>query len=307
MASRELYDEWRQLSTEDKNYARGLWGEYALNKALNKQLGAVRFQKGLLGEHYAFLFDRIEIPSNKDKTTEIDSLLVTQKGVFCIEVKSWSGDAIFGEEDGATWFSAKSNERRGSGVRSHKTGNPFRQNAHHLYHLKKILPDIVAQKATFGFVLALNASPFAIKPANWDGDDIEDLFTSVQDLIEAIKQRPIILSARRVEEIAIRLCDYNYGYTFQALDFMNSDKRLNLFNQLSNNHQVRLSDQFYEIQRMIQQLKDAGVIDKNASITESVSQLNDLVQDYTRRKMSGENNGEEQPSATSQPTAPKKD
>jgi hypothetical protein len=213
----EIYKEWRKLGWDEKNFARGLWGEYSLNKSLNNEFGAIRFQEDLVGEHYAFLFDRIEIPSYGGKTTEIDSLMVTQKGVFCFEVKSWSGDAIFGEEDGDAWFSAKSNDRRGAGVRSHKTGNPFKQNAYHIRCLKNLLPDIVAERATFGMIVVLNASPFCVKPARWEGGDIDGLFTSVQDVVAEIKQKPIILSAQRVEDISLLLGRYEYGSDFRSM------------------------------------------------------------------------------------------
>lgn len=206
--------EWRKLSYEERNYARGLWGEYALNRALNDELGAVRFGEHADG-HSVFLFDRVHIPSYGGNTTEIDSVLVSQKGVFCFEVKSWSGDAVFGERDGSKWFTVKGGS--GSGLRHHRIGNPFKQNDFHVRYLEKLLPPIVADKALYGLVLFINASPFGIKPGNWAGSEIKGLFTDVDSIIELINNAPCIMSGSRVYEVSRILSQYSFGNEFRLL------------------------------------------------------------------------------------------
>lgn len=206
--------DWDNLGPLEKNEARGLWGEYALNDMLNKKMGAVRYGDHDEG-HSVFLFDRIHIPAYNGRTTEIDSILVCQKGVFYFEVKSWSGDAVFGERDNEKWFTAKS--RPGPGVKSYKTTNPFAQNDYHEKFLSQLLPVEVVSKALFGMVLLVNASPFGIKPGNWEGDDIDGLYTAPKDIVQDIDAMPYLLSGDRVESIASMLAMYSFGKEFRVL------------------------------------------------------------------------------------------
>lgn len=209
-------ENWNSLSIEDQNYARGLWGEFTLNRALNVELGAVRYGEHVDG-HSVFLFDRIHIPSYNGKTTEIDSVLVSQKGVFCFEVKSWSGEAVFGERDSSEWFTAKSKRSGAGGLTSHRMGNPFNQNDHHARYLKQLLPPIVAQQAFFTAVMLINASPFEVSPGNWAGGEIDDLFTDAESIVEFINEAPIIMSGKRVYEVAETLSQFPFGREFRAL------------------------------------------------------------------------------------------
>lgn len=207
--------EWQNLALDEKNYARGLWGEFALNRALNTGLGAVRFGDHAEG-HSVFLFDRIHIPAYDGGTTEIDSLLISQKGVFCFEVKSWGGEAVFGERNSDEWFTAKSNGRS-PGLKSHRMKNPFGQNDYHARHLKKLLPQPVVEQALYGIVLLIDASPFGISPGRWAGAEIDGLFTDTDAIVKSINAAPYIMSGKRVYEISQALSKFLYGHEFRSL------------------------------------------------------------------------------------------
>lgn len=206
---------WGLLTPEQRNYARGLWGEYALNRALNVELGAVRY-----GQHHepqsTFLFDRIHTPSLPGKTTEVDCLFVSQKGVISFEVKSWSGDAIMGDRNAESWFTANGRMSNGRpGVKAFRTDNPFLQNDHHVKCLKTVLPDGV-HEALFSIVLLIDSSGHVVKPGKWAGEDIEGLFTDVDSVIKSIKNAPAVLSDARVHESASILAQFPYGAEFSS-------------------------------------------------------------------------------------------
>lgn len=201
--------DWAKTTASEKLELRGLWGEFYLNKALNSGLGAVRYKTSPHATY--FLFDRIHIPSYMEKTTEIDSLLVCQKGIFSVEVKSWSGDAIYGERFGENWFYAKSRSK--GNINSAITGNPFGQNDFHIRYLSNVLPERVTE-AIFNVVLLVDASPFGINPGKWCGGSIEGLFTDPDSIVKAIQEMPNILSGGTVIECAKLLSKFSYGNEF---------------------------------------------------------------------------------------------
>lgn len=83
----------------------------------------------------------VYIPKRNGETTEIDLLYITEKGIFVIESKNYSG-YIFGSENnqswtttlyaGKTWYGA-------SKVEKHKFYNPIWQNKTHIKYLKEYL------------------------------------------------------------------------------------------------------------------------------------------------------------------------
>jgi len=85
----------------------------------------------------------VYIPKQNGETTEIDLLYITEKGIFVIESKNYSG-YIFGNEKyqswtstlyaGKTWYGAKK-------VKKHKFYNPIWQNKTHIKYLKEYIGD----------------------------------------------------------------------------------------------------------------------------------------------------------------------
>lgn len=82
-----------------------------------------------------FLFN-VYIPKNDGKTTEIDVLMISPKGIFVIESKNFNG-YIFGDEKNQYWNQVKADEFGGSV--SNKFYNPIMQNEVHTKSLQEVL------------------------------------------------------------------------------------------------------------------------------------------------------------------------
>ena len=82
-----------------------------------------------------FLFN-VYIPKGNGETTEIDVLMICNKGIFVFESKNYSG-WIFGSESQKNWYQTLPTGKR----RSHKEHfyNPVMQNRSHIKHLKSLL------------------------------------------------------------------------------------------------------------------------------------------------------------------------
>ena len=79
---------------------------------------------------FKFLFN-VYVPrgNERDKTTEIDVLMIGQCGVFVFESKNYSG-WIFGNEKNRYWTQVLYSER-------HRFYNPIRQNKNHIRWIRK--------------------------------------------------------------------------------------------------------------------------------------------------------------------------
>jgi len=77
----------------------------------------------------------LNIPIEKDKTTEIDLILIHETGIYVFEIKHYKG-TIYGNNTGTIWTqyfrTSKNNTFK----------NPILQNEYHINALKKIFTDI---------------------------------------------------------------------------------------------------------------------------------------------------------------------
>ena len=99
--------------------------------------------KGLMGEWVVNLVARIALPSKsyirfqnvtlktRDGTTQIDHVIVSRYGVFCIETKNMTG-WIFGNADDRQWTQKIYRQ-------SYRFQNPLRQNYKHVRALESLL------------------------------------------------------------------------------------------------------------------------------------------------------------------------
>ena len=81
-----------------------------------------------------YLSENLLAPFKNGHKTEIDAVLITRKGIFCIETKSWMG-SISGNDEDEYWLQAYQDMSRG--VRKHR--NPVKQNRAHCNALKETL------------------------------------------------------------------------------------------------------------------------------------------------------------------------
>lgn len=120
---------------------------------------SVYYDKGKLGEYliykrlknfeecgYKFLFN-LYIPKGNNETTEIDVLMITQRGLIVFESKNYSG-WIFGNE-----YSQKWTQTLPAGGKSQKFHffNPIIQNKAHMNNLKKLLNENIPMYSIIAF------------------------------------------------------------------------------------------------------------------------------------------------------------
>ena len=83
-----------------------------------------------------YLLSNVLLPLKNGKKTEIDSVIVSRKGIFCIETKNWAG-RIYGNDEKEYWTQQYDDPYKIP--RKHK--NPVLQNEGHCAVLEKILND----------------------------------------------------------------------------------------------------------------------------------------------------------------------
>lgn len=109
------------------------------NSKIKSQIKTLQEEKGIKGEIIVdtylkellkdneYLLTNLLIPYNKNNDkTEIDAILITHKGVFCIEIKNWSG-IIYGNDEDKYWYQ-KLND---SNLNKNQHRNPVKQNENH--------------------------------------------------------------------------------------------------------------------------------------------------------------------------------
>ena len=98
--------------------------------------------KGALGEFkvnrtakkYGILFKNYIIKDDMDFTHQIDTILVSSKGVFVIETKNYAG-RIYGDDNSREWTQVLN-----YGKEKNRFYSPVKQNESHCYQVSKILP-----------------------------------------------------------------------------------------------------------------------------------------------------------------------
>lgn len=80
------------------------------------------------------ILKNIYIPKDDGTTTEVDLLFITQKGIFVLESKNYSG-WIFGSEKDSYWMMSLPNGQK------ERFYNPIKQNQSHIRWLKTIIGD----------------------------------------------------------------------------------------------------------------------------------------------------------------------
>lgn len=115
----------------------GRYGEYLTYKNL----------ENFENEGAKFLFN-IYLPKEDGKTTEIDILMISSKGIFVFESKNYSG-WIFGSEEQKNWYQTLATGRG----KSHKEHfyNPIMQNRSHIKYLKAFLGEQIPMRSIIVF------------------------------------------------------------------------------------------------------------------------------------------------------------
>ena len=114
------------------SWFKGKYGEYKVNNTLISH----GFEKRYTISDLIFVSD--------GKSVQIDNILINSKGLFVIETKNYGG-RIYGSDGQHEWTQV-------IGRTKNKFYNPVKQNATHIYHLKKVLPKQVPVFSVVVFV-----------------------------------------------------------------------------------------------------------------------------------------------------------
>lgn len=129
MNTREVYKQLTNVDIEKQQQiwderGKGYYGEYLVFCELYKTLSG-----------YGKILMNLNIPVNGSKTTEIDLLLIHEKGVYVFEIKHYKG-TIYGSDTDNIWTqyfrTAKNNTFK----------NPIKQNQYHIDALRKLYPNV---------------------------------------------------------------------------------------------------------------------------------------------------------------------
>ena len=174
----------------------GRYGEYLTYQQLkhNEETGA------------RFLFN-LYIPKSNGETTEIDVLMICNKGIFVFESKNYSG-WIFGSEQQKNWYQTLPAGRR----RSHKEPfyNPVMQNRSHIKHLKSLLGNQLPMKSIIVFSDRCTLKSVQINSTDISVINRYDVASVVSTICHTVQTN--ILSEKAIDDI------YNKLFPFSQVD-----------------------------------------------------------------------------------------
>ena len=141
-----------------------------------------------------YLISNLVLKNKKETIGEIDSVLISRKGIFCIEIKNTRGSGK-GQESTLHWkFRKKPDSKAYTRVE-----NPVMQNARHIEIFEKI----------FGFNYFINnvvVFPNAFSLNNINSDKVYRTDTFLK-YFKSLKEDK--LTKKEILRIVDRLCDYN--------------------------------------------------------------------------------------------------
>ena len=137
----------------------------------------------------------VYIPKSDGGTSEIDVLFITQKGIFVIESKNYSG-WVFGDEQAMYWTVTLQNGQK------NRLYNPIRQNRTHIKRLSEYLGNEIRM-----FSLIVFSERCELKKITLASSDVtvvkrDDLYAAVRKIWEASED---CLTQQQTEEIYTHL------------------------------------------------------------------------------------------------------
>lgn len=137
----------------------------------------------------------IYVPKQNGETSEIDVVFITQKGIFVIESKNYSG-WIFGDENDVKWTSVLPNKQKNSFY------NPIRQNRTHIKWLGRYLGEEIPL-----FSLIVFSERCELKKVTVESKDIkvikrDRIYATIRAIWESVGDA---LSEERVNAIYAKL------------------------------------------------------------------------------------------------------
>ena len=174
----------------DEKEFKGLLGESLTEMLLQRNLGV-----------YKQIIHDVVIPTKEDKTTQIDNILITAKGIFVIENKNWNG--IIKRKQNGDWYIILNKEKY------HIEFDPIKQNEYHIKYLKKLLgkeDDLFYSLIVLGYNAKNQLSIQDLK--NTKVIKIDELIETITTIF--LNTNDNKLSHEEIDDIYLKL-KYNYG------------------------------------------------------------------------------------------------
>ena len=143
--------------------------------------------KSVSGEKYVF---NDYVVLDNGQTSQIDHIVVNKSGVFVIETKNYSG-RIYGSEDQQEWTQVLA-----GGCEKNKFYNPLKQNATHIYYLKKIIKNVPIHSVV---VFVQNNTEFLQT----------DKVICLKDLAKTLYFGETVLNSMQIDAVAKKLMEKN--------------------------------------------------------------------------------------------------
>ena len=138
-----------------------------------------------------YVLRNIYVPKNNGETSEIDVVFITQKGIFVIESKNYSG-WIFGDEKSAYWTAMLPDKSK------NRFYNPIKQNSTHIKWLGQYLQNSVPLFSVIAFSEPVSYTHLNNhgKITKMEGGDMREGQSAATGLI---KKFSFILFLRRIQ------------------------------------------------------------------------------------------------------------
>lgn len=141
-----------------------------------------------------YLISNLVLKDKKETVGEIDSILISRKGIFCIEIKNARGSGK-GRESTLHWKFRRKPDSKGYT----RVENPVMQNARHIEIFEK----------TFGFNYYINNVVVFPKASNLNNITSNKVYTTDTFLKYFGSLKEDKLTKNEILKIVDRLCDYN--------------------------------------------------------------------------------------------------
>lgn len=137
----------------------------------------------------------IYVPKNNGETSEIDVVFITQKGIFVIESKNYSG-WIFGDEKSSYWTAMLPNKEK------NRFYNPVKQNRTHIKWLGQYLNDDIPLFSIVTFSERCELKKVTIESSDIHVIKRDSLYATIRNMWDA---SPDKFDDKKVNEVYLRL------------------------------------------------------------------------------------------------------
>ena len=142
-----------------------------------------------------YVLRNIYVPKNNGETSEIDVVFITQKGIFVIESKNYSG-WIFGDEKSAYWTAMLPDKSK------NRFYNPIKQNSTHIKWLGQYLQNSVPLFSVIAFSERCELKKVAVESTDVLVIKRDRLYAAIRSIWDRTAD---ILSESMTEDIYVKL------------------------------------------------------------------------------------------------------